>query len=445
MRVGFGWPLGRWVFPSVGALVALTTWLATRALLSAPYQVWATSSGAWHETLWPSGAGLVAIAALLAVLITQRGSAITLPLRARVSPVAVAAHGVSLAGWAVLGHMLGMIPLMVATATTATAGSLRIADVLIGLGGIVQLTTVGFAVGAAVRHWLVVPAAGLVTLEVMGLANAAAWRPLALLQPVQQWQATPRFVPSVWTTLFTVTMCVVATLAGIVLAGYFLNRDSVGRGVVYGWVAAPLVLTVLAFGWRPEFYRVADQLPAVCGQANGARVCLHQAYAKSFDDVLATTAALQQAGTAPLLTSVLDIHLANYHYDSNQVASDRSSPPGEVLVWIDVVPPPPDTFAPPVPAAAADQITETLFLEGCFKPGIPNRYYDIQQALRLQVLRNAGFEGLAAQLDPAYDEAAVKAVADLSPDQVADVIAQHAQQIRQCRLEITDLAPPTSP
>jgi hypothetical protein len=115
-----------------------------------------------------------------------------------------------------------------------------------------------------------------------------------------------------------------------------------------------------------------------------------------------------------------------------------------VLIGIDVVPPPPDTFAPPVPAAAADQITETLFLLQCSRPGIPGRHYEIQKALRLQVLRNAGFEGLAAQLDPVLDEAAVKALADLSPDQVANVIAQHAQEIRQCRLETTDLAPPAS-
>jgi hypothetical protein len=410
------------------------TWATTRRQLAGPYQLWATASASWHETLWPSDALLVCLAALIGATLFRRGSAVTLPLRPRVSPTAVAAHALPLGAWAVLGHAVGLLPLMASTARTATAGRLLAADVLIGVAGVLLLTTVGLALGAAARHWAIAPIGALLTFLVTALPNSPTMRPVALLQPVQQWTAVPRFVPSPWTTAFTVNACLVGGLAAIVLGGYALNRTSVSRGMALGWAVAPLLLVVLAFAWRPEISVAATSTSAACGRAAGARVCLHRAYARSLPAALRVTAVLQRAGTAPLLTEVRDVNLTDDN--PTDIAVPRR---GAVAVQIDVVPPASASETLTVEEMVAEQVTGLVFLGGCQGPGVPISTYDRQDAVRMQVLRLAGFGALVNRLGNTHDSRTVRTLAGMSPGELSRLIARRADSIRACRLTASDL------
>jgi hypothetical protein len=218
-RLLSGWPLPRWWPAVVALLVGAVSFSQSRDLLAADWITWAAVSARWHEAVWLSGPVAAAGAATVGVSVFVRSSPVTAPLRPRVTAGLFAAHGLALAGWVCAAHVLALLPVQLAAASRATAGGLHAQDVAIGLGGLIEVTVAGLAVGAAVGHWLAVPAVGLVAFVMMGLPNEPLFRPLGLLEPVRQFVATPRFETSTATTVFTLATFTVVTVAAVQLAG----------------------------------------------------------------------------------------------------------------------------------------------------------------------------------------------------------------------------------
>lgn len=427
--LALGWPLGRWVFPAAAVLTAVGTWAATLPLLSLPYQVWASTSAAWHESLWLVGAGILAVSALIGTALFTRGNPATLPMRPRVSVVAVAAHVVPLASWVTLGHLVGLAPLTIEAVRTATSGHLLLADALLGTVGPALLTAVGFTLGVLVRHWLVAPASAVLGLVLLGLPGYSGTRPVQLLQPVQQQQSAPRFVLSLPTTAFTVVAIAVTTTAAVLLAGYVLNRSSARPVLVAAWVCVPVVLAVVAFAWRPDTYRVAGGLPAVCDDADGAQICLHEAYSGSEDDVVEAVSAVRRAGAAPLLDHVTDVNLTGTGTPAVGTAS----------ISVNLGPFGPRDALQSTSETIADQVSEAAFLGSCLEPGVPISSYDRQSALRYQVLHVAGYDNLVDSFGGSNDSTATEALSGMDADQLTRLVTNNVAAIRDCRVTQAEL------
>lgn len=376
-----GWPIPRWVFPATGSAAIANGVVSTRSAIAEPYQVWIETSSSWHETLWPLGAILAAVAAFMAGSLFRRDSLLALPLRSRLGSSVVGRQVGWLSAWAVVGHCLGLLPLTISTARSATWGHLGGSNVLIALLGVVFFCAFGYVLGLLIKSWVAAPVSAAAALLIMQVPNTPIGRPLALLQPVQQWTISPRFVQTLGTTVFTVNAIIALIIVSAVVSSFLLNRHSVNKSFVLAWGVIPVLLLVVAFAWRPEFYRVADEVPAVCWSEQETPVCIHQAYSKSRGDVTAVVDALQGAGAVPLLKRVTEVSVADY----------GQPPGGEVSFAVDLRSGVDDQLTQSARESLAWQIADQLISAPCLKPGVPLERYDAQVMVRNALLTNAGF------------------------------------------------------
>lgn len=420
-----GWPLRPWALPASAVVAAVLSWVVTLRLLSAPYQLWATTSSVWHEALWTTAPVSAGVAALCATLLVQRGSVVYQSTRVRVGLPALTRAALACSGWAVLGHLVGVAPLTMATFSTATTGGPRVQDLALGVVGMGALTVLGFGIGAVARHWAVAPVVTAALGGILALPHGADFRPVALLMPVQQWPASPRFVLTPWTTLFTLTFLILLACWALAVAGSRSGRPHDGRA---RWLTvAVLALVVVAFVWRPEFYRVDAPVPSVCEDREGVRVCVHEAYSHSMSEVSETVASLQRSGTAPMLTQVT----------GRAVAEHPEPQEGEAFVRIDVVPERDNFVTQGIEDQVALQITEQLFEAPCSRGGASVVSYDVLRALQIAVLEGSGRTELSARLGSPGDADALRLLT--APDSVEAVVSTYPAEIAACRLQVSDI------
>lgn len=420
-----GWPLRPWVLPASAVVAAVLSWVVTLRLLSAPYQLWATTSSVWHEALWTTAPVSAGMAALCATLLVQRGSAVFQSTRVRVGLPALTRAALACSGWAVLGHLVGVAPLTIATVSTATTGGPRVQDLALAVVGMGALTVLGFGIGVVARHWAVAPVVAAALFGILALPHGSDFRPVALLMPVQQWPASPRFVLTPWTTLFTLTFLILLACWALAVAASRSGRPRDGGA---RWLTvAVVVLVVAAFGWRPEFYRVDEPVPSICDQAAGARVCLHTAYSHSLPEVSETVRALQESGTSPVLTRVTDTAVADHLEPAT----------GEALIAIDPVPERPNFVTQGIADQVALAVTEQLFEEPCSRVGASVVSYDVLRALQVAVLERSGRTGLSARLGSPGDAEALRLLT--APGSVEAVVSTYPAEIAACRLQVSDI------
>lgn len=426
LRLLFGWPGPRWVFPAAGALMAAGSFLVTRGILGSDYVTWSAVATAWHESLWITGSVAAGVAAALGATYFPRASPVAAPIRPRVDASLFLIHGLALAVWLCLGHALGLVPVHVAAARQATAGAMAFQDVVVGLAGVTALALIGFCLGAAVRHWVIAPAVAVLAFAVMGLPSEPLFTPVGLLLPVRQWVSSPRFELNPPTAVFAVVASIGICLLAASIASWAGSRGSVRRQgrPLLTWLAAVAALAVIAFVWRPELSVVDHPVPRVCQQVDSTQVCLHAANQPAMARTVDVVARLRAAGLSPILHQVTDI-----------AVSDHTIPrPGEALIRLDPSPRDRSFFAVTIPDQVAAGISEGVLLGGCLQPGQTIDSYDIATVLYNRVLQLAGFEQLAGGVGPPEPPPAARKLTTMNAEQVVTFVQTNQESIRSCRL-----------
>lgn len=428
-----GWPLPRFAFPAIGVAVALGTLAGTRGLLLSPYVTWPDVSAAWHESL-PLPASLASgLSAVIASALFARASPLALPVRPRLGATAAAVHFAGAAAWAMAGHVVGMLPATAYGAATATWGNLRVVDAVVGLLGLGEFVALGFLGGLVFRSAIAAPFIALTTGILTLLPNSPVLRPLALLQPVQQWTASARFVPNPFVVSFSLVFTVATLLAAMAaIDGILRGRMRVGTPHA-ALAAGPVALAVMAFLWRPELYVDGGKPPRVCTEARGARVCMHQAYAKSLPLVTRTVRALQEAGASPLLNGVTDVNLG----------LPASPTTGTVVLSLALAPPDPGLVTQSIREQVAEQVSSVTQPAGCLRRGGGITAFDLGGVIRNRILIDAGFVTLADRLNlgGSPDVTAARAAVDaMSSTTFAAFVAERSVAIGQCTLSTGDFA-----
>ncbi|MFI7520110.1 hypothetical protein [Micromonospora globbae] len=432
LRLLLGWPGPLWVFPAAGALMAAGSFLATNSMLAADYVTWAAVSAAWHESLWIPGSVAAAATAALGATYFPSASPVAAPLRPRVDDGLFLIHGLALAFWLVLGHTFGLVPAHIAAARQATAGALALQDVIVGLAGLVALTLIGFCLGAAVRHWLIAPAVGVLAFAVMGLPHAPLLRPIGLILPVRQFITTPRFELNPATTVFAVVASIGICVLAASLASWAGSRGSVRSNSrpLLTWLAAVAALTAIAFAWRPELYVVDRPVARMCQQVEGTEVCLHAANGPAMARTVDVVGRLRDAGLAPVLRHVTDF-----------AVSDRDIPrAGEAFVNLDPGPLDRRFLAATIPDQVAFLVSEAMTLGACSQPGRTIEGRDIAAVLQGRVLQLAGFEQLANALAPAAPPSGARKLTTMNAEQLVAFVQANHELIRSCQLSAASLA-----
>jgi hypothetical protein len=431
LRLLFGWPGPRWVFPAAGALMAAGSLLATRGILRSDYVTWSAVAAAWHESLWIPGSVAAGAAAALGAAYFPRASPVAVPIRPRVDTGLFLIHGLALAVWLCLGHVLGLVPVHIAAARQATAGAMAGQDVVVGLAGMTALAVIGFGLGAAVRHWVIAPAVAVLAFAGMGLPSEPLFQPIGLLLPVRQWVSSPRFELNPATAVFAVVASIAICLLAASVAAWAGSRGSVRRQSrpMLTWLAAVAALTLIAFAWRPELSVVDRPVPRVCQQVDGTQVCLHAANQPAMARTVDVVARLRAAGLSPILRRVTDI-----------AASDHTTPrPGEALIRLNPSPRDRRFLAATIPEQVAFQVSQAVTLGGCLQPGQPTDGYDVATVLYDRVLQLAGFEQLTGAFGPSEPPPAARELTTMNAGQVAAFVQTHQELIRSCRLSPANL------
>lgn len=426
LRLLLGWPGPQWVFPAAGALMAVGSFLATRGILGSDYVTWSAVAAAWHESLWIPGSAAAGAAAALGVAYFPRASPVAAPVRPRVGAGLFLIHGLALAAWLCLGHVLGLVPVHLAAARQATAGAVALQDALVGLAGVIALTLIGFCLGAAVRHWVIAPAVAVLVFAVMGLPNEPLLRPIGLLLPVRQWVSSPRFELNPPTAFYAVIATIGICILAASVAAWAGSRGSVHRQgrPLLTWLAAVAALILIAFAWRPELSVVDRPVQRVCQQVDGTEVCLHAANQPAMATTVDVVARLRAAGLSPILHKVTDV-----------AVSDHTIPrPGEALIGLDPRPRDRRLLAATIPEQVAFQVTEGAVLGGCLQPGQTNVGYDIATVLYARVLQLAGFDELASAFGPSEPPPAARELTTMNAEQVAVFVQSNQELIQSCRL-----------
>lgn len=425
-RLLFSWPGPLWVFPAAGALMAAGSFLANRGTLGSDYVTWSAVAAAWHESLWIPGSVAAGAAAALGATYFPKASPVAAPIRPRVGAGLFLIHGLALAVWLCLGHVLGLVPIHVAAAQQATAGAMAFQDVIVGLAGVTTLALIGFCLGATVRHWVIAPAVALLAFAVMGLPNEPLFRPIGLLLPVRQWASSPRFELNPPTAVFAVVASIGICLLAASVAAWAGSRRSVRRQgrPLLTWLAAVGALVVIAFAWRPELVVVDRPVPRVCQQVDGTQVCLHAANQPAMARTVDVVARLRAAGLSPMLHQVTDLAVSN-----------RTIPrAGEALIRLDPSPRDRSDFAATIPEQVAFQVSEAVLLGGCLQPGQTIDNFDIAAVLYDRVLQLAGFEELADGVGPPEPPPAARKLTTMNAEQVGTFVQTNQESIRSCRL-----------
>ncbi|MFF0656883.1 hypothetical protein [Micromonospora tulbaghiae] len=431
LRLLLGWPGPSWVFPAAGVLMAAASLLATNSLLAADYVTWAAVSAAWHESLWIPGSVAAAAAAALGAAYFPRSSPLAAPLRPRMGDGLFLMHGLALAFWLCLGHATGLVPAHIAAARQATSGALAPSDVIVGLAGLAALTLIGFCLGAALRHWVVALAVGVLAFAVMGLPNAPLLRPIGLILPVRQFVTTPRFELNPPTTLFAVVAATGICMLAASLACWAMSRGSVrsnGRPLLT-WLAAVAALTAIAFAWRPELYVVDRPVARTCQQVESTQVCLHAANAPAMVRTIDVVGRLRDAGLAPVLRRVTDYAVSDH---------DKPSP-GEAFVNLDPGPLDRRFVAATIPDQVAFLVSEAMTLSACSQPGRTLEARDIAASLQGRILNLAGFGQLADSVAPAQPPPAAQRLTTMNAEQLIEFVQANQQLIRSCGLSPASL------
>jgi hypothetical protein len=288
-RPGFFWPLGAPLFLLAAALVFGMTLIRTGGSLSWTYQEWAHTNSLFESTAVDLTAPIAAaFGAYLSGRLTPPSRLYALPRFSRDSAQFLA-HSLGPAALVVtLGYLLAVVPVLVQTGRTATAGSFDPAG---ALGGVLVLNTMlvlGWLIGLLAQSAFAAPVAFALAFAatVMGY-SAGAWNAvtpvIADLGAVGIEQA-PSLTVFRFSFFFIVLVVALVTAAGVLSTRGFSRRRPPLRYALL-WLL-PVAFVAIAIARPPASYLREAAPPQVCRTDNGVEYCLHRAHEKDLGPLI---------------------------------------------------------------------------------------------------------------------------------------------------------------
>lgn len=272
--------------PSLGAICVfavafILTFAPTLALLRQPYTTWSAFDSIWGTIPGLLLPGLAALSAATALRRGGAGSMIMLPvgkvpvfvrLAVLQSPLVIAAVG---------GVLVGVVPLLIRTIGTATAGSPDLASIPLFFGHMLVFIAAGTALAAAVKSFLAVPiavVAGFVWTQATNFYGDSFYM-VAPFRPYPQEPGQSLSDPVViGSGLF-----IVAALALLVVGCWALTTSPPKRATASAALALAAVLGagIVTVADKAEVAPLAvdSNAPRECRDSERVSVCVHQAHA----------------------------------------------------------------------------------------------------------------------------------------------------------------------
>jgi hypothetical protein len=328
---GWWWPLGWVAVVAPAVVIAVVVVVLTWPMVGWPFPLWVQTSAQFHQQFtWP---GLVAgTGACWHAVRFHRGPRIRGRLdtsdrdasgsdvsgSGTVGASVVGRHLRVLVSWWVGAYVVGLVPLVVAT---AVAGGVGAPDGLVMVSGVLAMVAavvVGYAVGTVVPSWVAVgvTAVGFGGLLVAGWVGGDEYvvlAPVLYLEPVLGQRESPALV------VVRIAVFVAVAMASGGLAARCARRIGAGERrwwrrvadvVVHG--AAPVVLIVATVVARPAMFVVDERPAAVCEVRREIRYCVNLAHQPRLGALIASVdPVIARYGTAPgVATQVWDQSLA---------------------------------------------------------------------------------------------------------------------------------------
>lgn len=280
----------RWpTYLTAGLLVGLVALLGNSSSYGWSYQLWDLTSAAFHQRLDLAGPVAAFAGAYIAGRLTPPDRIFSLPRFPRDAFAYAASQLVPLTLACLGGYLLGMTPLLVLTAQSATYGRLDMPVAATGLLGLVAFLVVGWAMGVVARSALVAPLAFAVAFVATlagysGDAYAAVLPVLYITPPLGYEQAVPL-------TVFRLGFFFAASVLVLLGATSVLRRRTFGRRPPGPMLlaAAPLVaLVVVAVSTRPALLQEDLEASSVCRTENAVEYCVHQGNARQLNGMIAS-------------------------------------------------------------------------------------------------------------------------------------------------------------
>jgi hypothetical protein len=332
-RVGLFWPLGGRVFLVAGVVVFGVTLLRTAELLSWPYQEWARTNGLFQgAALDFTGPLVAAFGAFLAGRLAPASRPYALPKFSR-DPGQFLAHNLVPAALVVTtAYLLALLPVVLQTFRSATAGSLSPVN---AVGGILVLNTllvVGWLIGLFAQSAFAAPiafaAVFAATLVGYGVSALNTVTPVIADAGVVGIGHPVAFV--MFRLCFYLVLLVVALLtASAVLTSRGFDRRPPPVRTLMLWLL-PGAFLIAGLGQPlPATAREADP-PRICRDVDGIQYCLHQAHERDLD------ALVEEIAPIVALAGVENLPFDRVHDWS---LSDGSTPPKDPRIfWADTSP-----------------------------------------------------------------------------------------------------------
>jgi hypothetical protein len=421
------WPLGPLpiVLPSLGIIVAVG--LSTSTMLPWPYQEWIQTSAEFHQQNAFAGPIAAAAATYFAGRLTPPGRIFALPFAARAGALTARRHLLVLNGSFLVAHLVGFIPLVVATVRKAEHGGPAVLTVLSGLLGLVAAITVGYLLGVVGRSALLAPVSFVLmfTVTVLGTGGDrfAALAPVLHIRPPLGSVETLPFAG--YRIAFFVLVITASWFAVTMLLRQ--HRDGIRRPPLLALapLLLPAVLVVPPPMRTPALFEFEASPPRVCETHRGVEYCVHAGHRSQLALMTATSdAVLKRYGApAPTVSRVYDEALRGAYVTFD----DRQKVRGLDIVWFPIQP------QLPVHGGAARLSSLLAGLQACREhgalptgDGVPEPY---QLAFSLEKwLRDPGG---TAPPDSPFHTASVAAVQAW--------ISQHQQAISTCSLTREEL------
>lgn len=278
--------------PSLAALLVLVltagyVFLQSRSLLDRPYNTWAAFDSIWGTVpalLFPV---LAAVSSALALRRARPGSIVMMPSGATPVFVRVMVIHIPFVLSAVLGVILGIAPVGVFTATTATSGGPDVTVIILFFGQMLLAILLGLVAALLVRSVVAVLVAFAITMLWGQVANYFGdnWWMVAPFRPYPQ---VPGQSLSTGVALGSAVFILVAG-GLLVLTAWALSRAprAWGRAAVglLGTVASVLVMAIVGRVSGAELWQVDAEPPRECRETDQFAVCFHQAHRADLDNV----------------------------------------------------------------------------------------------------------------------------------------------------------------
>jgi hypothetical protein len=285
-RIGFFWPLGARVFLVAGVLLFGVTLLRTWEALSWSYQEWSYTNGLFEGfALALTGPIAAAFGAFLSGRLTPPSRLYALPRFSR-DTVQFLAQSLAPAVLVVTSaYLLALVPVVVQTYRTATAGSLDPVNAASGVLVLNTLLVTGWLIGLFAQSAFAAPvafgAAFAATLVGYGVNTWNAVTPVTAdmgVVGVVETQALKTFRLS----FFFVVLVVALLTAGAVLTSRGFERRLPPVRVAALWLL-PAAFLVVGIGQPPAAVVRETGPPRICRDVNGMEFCMHRAHEKDLD------------------------------------------------------------------------------------------------------------------------------------------------------------------